>query len=137
MASRPRKKKREYRIFISHATADKWIAKVICDKLEALGATTFRDDRDIQGGEEIPATIRGELRRADEVLVLLTPQSANRPWVQWEAATAWGFEKLIVVIQYHVDIVMIPPMLQSRKAMPLGDFDNYLAEVGRRLEEAI
>ena len=40
-----------YQVFISHATTDKWLAKVLCEKIEATGATTFRDDRDIQGGE--------------------------------------------------------------------------------------
>jgi hypothetical protein len=36
-----------YRVFISHATADKWIARILCEKLEEIGAETFRDDRDI------------------------------------------------------------------------------------------
>jgi hypothetical protein len=40
-----------YQVFVSHATADKWIARVICEKLEQVGATTFRDDRDIAGGD--------------------------------------------------------------------------------------
>jgi hypothetical protein len=36
-----------YQVFVSHATADKWIAKVICERIDATGATSFRDDRDI------------------------------------------------------------------------------------------
>lgn len=135
MATRPRKSKKRYRIFVSHATLDKWIAKVICDKLEALGVTTFRDDRDIQGGEDIPETIRNEIARADEVLVLLTPQSAGRDWIRWEAATAWSYEKRIVVVQYHVEISGVPTMLRSKKTVLLNDFDNYLAEVAGRLEQ--
>ncbi|MBI1918829.1 MAG: toll/interleukin-1 receptor domain-containing protein [Planctomycetes bacterium] len=41
-----------YRVFVSHATADKWIAKTLCEKIEGVGATTFRDDRDINGGDD-------------------------------------------------------------------------------------
>ncbi len=37
----------DYQVFVSHATADKWIARMICEKLEQQGAVTFRDDRDI------------------------------------------------------------------------------------------
>ena len=42
---------RKYQVFVSHATADKWLASTLCDKIEAVGASTFRDDRDINGGE--------------------------------------------------------------------------------------
>ena len=44
----------EYLVFVSHATADKWIAKTFCEKIEAAGAVTFRDDRDIAAGGDIP-----------------------------------------------------------------------------------
>ena len=27
------------KVFISHATADKWLAKMICEKIEGTGAT--------------------------------------------------------------------------------------------------
>jgi hypothetical protein len=74
-----RKPKRPYQVFVSHATADKWLATVICEKLEAVGATTFRDDRDINGGDDIPDRIRTEIRRSQELVVLLTPHSVDRP----------------------------------------------------------
>ena len=70
---------RTYQVFISHATADKWIAKVLCEKLEAVGATTFRDDRDIDGGDDIPDRLRDEIQRSQELVVLLTPRSWDRP----------------------------------------------------------
>jgi hypothetical protein len=30
----------------------------ICEKIKAAGATTFRDDRDIGGGDDIPEAVR-------------------------------------------------------------------------------
>ncbi len=54
----PKKKaKPAYRVFVSHATADKWVARMICEKIEAVGAITFRDDRDIEGGDSIPKSL--------------------------------------------------------------------------------
>jgi hypothetical protein len=50
-SSQGKGKNNPYLVFISHATADKWIAKVFCEKIEAAGAETFRDDRDINGGK--------------------------------------------------------------------------------------
>ena len=64
-----------YRVFVSHATHDKWIAKILCEKMQAHGATVFRDDRDIEGGESIPERICDEIEACDELVVLLTPES--------------------------------------------------------------
>ena len=80
-----------YQVFISHATADKWLAIVLCEKIEAAGATTFRDDRDIDGGDDIPQRIRSEIKRSREFVVLMTPESINRPWVLLEVGAFWGW----------------------------------------------
>jgi TIR domain len=62
-------------------TADKWIAKIVCEKIEATGATSFRDDRDIAGGDDIPEEIRRQIRQSKEMVVLLTPASVEPQWV--------------------------------------------------------
>lgn len=84
---KPRRK--PYLVFVSHATADKWLAITLCEKIEALGAKTFRDDRDIAGGEDIPDAIREAIDRSDEMLILLTPKSVQSPWVLVEVGAAW------------------------------------------------
>ena len=74
-----------YQVFVSHATPDKWVARTICEKIDGvLGAKTFRDDRDIDGGDDIPERLRMEIERSAELIVLLTPISVNRPWVLLE-----------------------------------------------------
>ena len=73
-----------YLVFVSHATADKWIAKRLCEEIEAVGAESFRDDRDIAGGDDIPEQIRRQIIRSNEMVVLLTPESVDRPWVLLE-----------------------------------------------------
>src|SRR5687768_4676532 len=98
-------------VFISHATADKWLAMVLCAKIEAAGAKTFRDDRDINGGDDIPDAIREAITRADEMVVLLTPASVNRPWVLMEVGAAWQRGIRIVAIRQHIEFEPIPAML--------------------------
>ena len=70
-----------YRVFVSHATVDKWLARTICEKIEGVGATTFLDDRDIEGGDEIPEEIIRQIKRSPEIVVLRTPESIGRQWV--------------------------------------------------------
>ena len=88
-ASGKKTQSKAYQVFISHATADKWLAKVLCEKIEATGAITFRDDRDIQGGDDIPDEIRRRIKQSKEIVVLLTPQSVGRQWVILEVGAAW------------------------------------------------
>ena len=90
MAKKRARNTKDYQVFVSHATSDKWLATTLCEKIEATGAKTFRDDRDIDGGDDIPETIRIEIKRSKELVVLLTPDSADRPWVLLEVGAAWG-----------------------------------------------
>jgi hypothetical protein len=124
-----------YQVFISHATADKWLAKVICEKIEATGATFFRDDRDIKGGDDIPEEIRLQLKRSRELLVLLTPQSIGRPWVTIEVGAAWGWSRKtrIVPILNHVSVDTVPDIIKSKKAMSLNELDQYFKELAERV----
>lgn len=129
------KHRRNYQVFVSHATADKWIAKVICEKIDAIGASTFRDDRDINGGDDIPEEIRQQIKRSQELVVLLTPESVSREWVLLEVGAAWGWRKRIVAILDHIDINPIPEIIKSKKAIKLNDFDNYVNEVCKRVKK--
>ncbi len=129
--------KRNYQVFVSHATADKWVAKVICEKIEAVGASTFRDDRDINGGDDIPEEIRQQIKHSQELVVLLTPESVDREWVLLEVGAAWGWRKnfRIVAILDHVDIDPIPEIIKSRKAIKINELDNYLSEIFTRVRK--
>ncbi|MBN2023728.1 MAG: toll/interleukin-1 receptor domain-containing protein [Pirellulales bacterium] len=128
-----------YRVFVSHATADKWLAKTLCEKIEQSGAATFRDDRDIDGGDDIPARIRQEIIRSNEMVVLLTPDSIGRPWVLLEVGAAWGRRQRsrITAVLCHVGVDTIPDMIASKKAIPINDLDDYLRELRRRVERHV
>jgi hypothetical protein len=129
----PPKRRKPYRVFVSHATADKAMANTICAAIDAIpGATTFRDDRDIAGGENIPQTIRGAIRRSDQLLVLLRPTSIMRPWVILEIGMAYGLGKRIVPICYNVEMDTID-LLAMTKAYRFADLEAYLNDLRRRV----
>lgn len=110
---------------------------MMCEKLDATGAAVFRDDRDIDGGDNIPKKIRAAIKKSEEVVVLLTPASVGRQWVNIEIGAAWVFGDLkrITVVLYgvSVDDPTFPQILKDVKAVPLNDFDQFVIEVtGRR-----
>lgn len=128
------KTSKSYQVFISHATADKWIAVAMCKRLERAGIKTFRDDRDIDGGDDIPEQLRMEIKKSRELVVLLTPTSAQREWVRIEVATAWATRKgyIITPVLCHVEADSIPNMLRSKKAVSLNEFDTLVNSIIKR-----
>lgn len=72
---------RTWLVFISHAGTDTWVAKRIAEQIEALGAKTFLDEAHIAVGEDFEERILHALDQANELLVLLTPWSLERPYV--------------------------------------------------------
>src|SRR5438552_11685853 len=97
-AQKRRRASTPYQVFVSHATADKWLAKQLCARIETTDATTFRDDRDIQGGDDIPEEIRRQIKQSKEIVVLLTPESIHRQWVTLEVGAAWGLSKRMRIV---------------------------------------
>jgi hypothetical protein len=136
-AKRQQPKSSGYLVFVSHATADKWLATVLCEKLEQTGAQTFRDDRDIDGGDDIPDEIRRQIIRSNEMVVLLTPHSVDRAWVLLEVGAAWGRRRKarIVAVLCHVKVDTIPDIIASKKAVPINELDEYFKELRRRVEK--
>jgi hypothetical protein len=108
---------------VSHATADKWLAVTLCEKI------------DIAGGEIIPDKIFAEIARSRKFIVLLTPASVERPWVLIEVGAACMCDGLrIIPIMYHVGPDPIPAMIHRNKGFLLNDFGAYISEVSARVK---
>lgn len=100
------------------------------------GLRTFLDEKNIQGGDPIPETLRANLRACDELLVLLTPASVRREWVLVEITGAWMLGKRIVAIMDHVQPKDMPKVIANCLAIDLNDFDTYIAQVKNRAQKA-
>jgi hypothetical protein len=69
------------------------------------------------------------------MVVVLTPDSVNRPWVLLEVGAAWGRRKArIIAVLCHVSVDAIPDIIGAKKAVPLNEFDEYLKELKRRVD---
>jgi hypothetical protein len=122
-----------YTVFISHATDDKFIAKALCERIEELGVTTFRDDRDITGGDDIPEAIIDSIRDCREFVVLLTPKSITREWVLVEIGMALALRHRVVPLFYHVAPDEMPGTIRNKRGFHVNDLDAYLADLRQRV----
>lgn len=131
----------KYRVFISHAGTDTWVARQIEAHITDRGADTFLDVADIAAGDDFEVRIVDELARSNELLVLLTPWALDRPYIWMEIGAAWGQRKRIIGILYGLAARDIssrehgPALLKRINLIDINSFDQYLDELSERLQK--
>ena len=117
-------------IFISHATANDRLARTLAEALESLGATTFLSSRagDIRADEGWVSGIELALQEADAYIILLTPESTLRPWVNFEAGAAWFSGKQLLFVRVQALAPEdIPLPISARQIYVLDDGEQFEA----------
>jgi hypothetical protein len=132
---------RRYRVFISHAGDDGWVASQIADRLRECGADTFLDNTDIAKGDEFKRLIFTELGRVDELLALLTPWATQRNWVWVEIGAACVQGKRVVPVLYRVTLEELDAgggraALDGITAVKINEINRYFDEVRKRVAGA-
>lgn len=123
---------REYVIFLSHSTIDKYIAIKMTEDIENETIRCFRDDKDIDSGDSITDEIINGIANADELIILLTPNSCKSDWVKLELGVALGHHKKVTAVRYIVDAAGIPNQLKDVKCPMLNDFDRVCSDIQKR-----
>ncbi len=95
------------RVFISHSHEDYVLSKAVSDLLiETLGLrdeqilNTSQASTGLLPGSNIHEELRDALSTSEVVLVLVTPASGNRSWIQFEAGGASAQHKPIYVLMH-------------------------------------
>src|SRR5947209_673210 len=124
-----------YTVFISHSSKESWIAKQIAKEIEALGAKTWLDLKDLRGGDEIRRSIKRGIRASQEAVVLLSSHSITSQWVSYEVGIADDQGKRITPILNNLAPEETLAPLQGIKAIDLNDFDDFLVELTGRIKK--
>lgn len=125
-------------VFISHSGRDTWVAKQIAREVSACGAEPFLDQLEIEIGENFETKILDSLRRADELLVLLTPWALERPYVWAELGAAWGKGLPIIGVLHGMSATElqlrpgVPVFLKADNLIELNDVGLYFEQLKAR-----
>jgi hypothetical protein len=94
--------KREYDIFLSHATADPY-ARTLCHALEELGAKVWFDESCLKLGENFALAIDQGITRSRIGVILVTRTVlAGRPWVDNEFSALIDSKDKVIPILHEV-----------------------------------
>lgn len=103
-------------IFISHASADDAFVAELRTALEALHLPVWVDSRNMPAGSKLAPDIEKAIEQARHVLVVISPNTVNSPWVRREIKKALEVEKRRQADGYRV----IPLLLPGIKPEALG-----------------
>lgn len=127
---------KDLNFFISHATKDKELAVAICKELESVGISTWRDDKDIVGGDSIPTEIAKGLETASHFGLLYSETSKDRPWVKTEFENALMLRERTGrprIIPLLLNELKPPTMLGNIKGISFENFDDAMEFLWRSL----
>jgi hypothetical protein len=108
------------------------MAAVIERKGCRYGVKTFLDARDLEGGDRFSDVLRDQLRKAEELVVLVSSASLSRDWVRHEIGAAWVLGKRIVGVLDKLEPADVPDGIGQTKVYSINDFDRVAAEIASR-----
>ena len=121
------------KIFISHSSKDKWVARRISEDLISRGAITFLDEKDLQTGISIDEAIKSNLKDCDDFLIIISPASLKSEWVLIELGGAFALEKRIIPLLIYVGANELPQVINLRLSRDINNIDEYYKEVDERI----
>ena len=127
------------KVFISHSSVDTWTARQLAHRIHEAGASTFLDEADIEHGDDFDERIVDAAKEASELVVLLTPWSAKRPYIWIEIGLFRRDGKRIVGVLYGLEVEKvsddqnIPRLLQKLDLVEINEVESYFDQLARRV----
>lgn len=100
-------------IFISHASADDDFVKALRTALADNGLSVWVDSLNLRGGDKLAPEIENAIAEAWQVIVVLSPNTINSPWVRREIQQAIEVEKRKKNDGYRVIPLLLPGVQPS------------------------
>jgi len=122
-----------HKAFISYAWEDRDLAKRIAETLQSNGIETWWAEWEIRVGDSLRQKIDEGLSNCTDFLVLLTPESINKPWVNQEMDA--GLVRKIesqarfIAIRRNLAARALPPLLRGMLSPALEDFDTDIRQL--------
>jgi hypothetical protein len=107
----------EPKAFLSYGWEDRALAKTIAETLVANGIQTWWADWEINFGDSIRQKIDAGLADCTHFIVLLTPTSVTRPWVNQEIDAGLirkiEDQRVFVPLRHGLPVAQLPPLIRG------------------------
>ena len=128
-----------HQVFISHSSEDTWVARQLAGHVQQCGASCFLDEADIEHGDDFDETLASAAKSSNELLLLLTPWSKQRPYIWIEVGMFRAGSKRIVGVLHGISVMEIstdermPSLLKKLDVVHINEVDSYFEQLRRRV----
>lgn len=113
------------RVFLSHATQDREMARELSQRLRSWTGVSVHTPEDISVGQAWSRRILDRIKKSDLMMVLLTPDSVRSPWILQEMGAAWGLDKKIAVVSTDAELASgLPFSLDKIQILKIEDLSD-------------
>jgi hypothetical protein len=123
-----------HKVFLSFSAKDKRVADSLVKHLREAGVE-IADAESIADGAEIKLRITEAMRQSDEVVAIVTDNSAQSPWFNFEIGAAMALGKKLTPVLAGVGVKHLSPVLRSLKAINLADFRRRILRDRKKSEK--
>jgi hypothetical protein len=122
------------KVFLSYTSEDKSLASKIAHALQANGIDTWWDEWCITAGDSLRQKIDEGLGNCTHFVVLLTPGSLNKPWVNQEMDSALVLKlksqvAKFISLRHELSVDQLPPLLQGMHSPSIEDFEQDIHQL--------
>ncbi len=119
--------------FLSYAWEDKLLASRIAETLQANGIDTWWAEWEIRAGDSLRRKIDEGLGTCTHFLVLLTPTSIIKPWVNQEMDAGLvrkiESEAQFIALRSNLEANALPPLLRGLLSPAISKFDEDIKQL--------
>jgi TIR domain len=124
-----------YKVFISSSHKDLDLARDLVKRLEEAGVKVTSAERGVRG-EILSSRIVRELSNVDEIMVILTDNSVDSPWLMAELGAASSLRKTVTPVVVSVEANKLPSLIKSMNYIKYPDLARYIDDLAKRTKAA-
>lgn len=120
------------RVFISYAKSDQDLADDLRARLEQVADDVILVAPKMKQEKAWSAALLSQLKKAHQILVLLTPNSLNSQSVMMTIGAGVSLQKEIVPIVIGLDVATLPGWIRAMHLVRYPELSKYLLDLPRQ-----
>jgi hypothetical protein len=125
----------KYRVFISYSAKDSMLAEDLRRRLKDVGADFVTTIANTADAGYVRRRLRDVISKSSEVIVLLTDNSVNNKWMQYEVGIADALEVPVTFVIVNEGVEQQLPIV-GKQSVRYADLPQYLSSLKKRAKAA-